>query len=62
MKLKINNEALAKSLGFVVGEKVNVECKRGVPIDREWRNRLKDAAIDNCVSVITETKKKGASK
>lgn len=60
MKIKINNEALAKSLGFRVGEVVDVECRQGVPVNKEWRNRIKDAVIDNCVTVMPDkTTKKG---
>lgn len=62
MKVKINNAALAKSLGYRPEEVVEVECKNGVPIDREWRNRLRDAKIDNCVSIIEETKPKKGGK
>lgn len=56
MKIKINNEALALALGEKPNAIVNVEDKNGIPVKREWRNRLKDARIDNCVEVITEKK------
>lgn len=39
--------------------------QNGVPLDRFWRNRLKDAETDNCVEVIkprTKTTKKEKAK
>lgn len=30
--------------------------ENGVPLARFWRNRLKDAAIDNCVEVVKPSK------
>ena len=54
----IENEALAKAMGFDVGERVTVETKRGVPINREWRNRLNDSKIDGCVKMVENNSKK----
>ena len=51
MKVTVNNEALAGVLGIKAGGKVEVECKNGVPVDRYWRNRFRDATIDNCISL-----------
>lgn len=37
----------------------------GVPLERFWRNRLKDAKADNCVEVVTtrtQTTKKEKAK
>lgn len=59
MKVKINNKALAKTLNLKLDDTVDVECKNGVPINREWRNRIKDAKIDKCVIIIKDTKIKG---
>lgn len=53
----INNPALAKLLGVKQGDKVSVECKNKIPLLREWRNRFRDAEIDNCISVCQTTKK-----
>jgi len=52
VKVKVNSVALAGLLGVKPGGIVDVECKRGVPVAKEWRNRLKDAEIDGCVSVV----------
>lgn len=58
MKIKIKSEALASALGYKAGDIVKVECRQGVPVSREWRNRIKDSAIDGCVEIVKE--KKGA--
>ncbi len=47
----INNAALAALHKVKVGDTVAVDVKQGVPVNREWRNRFKDAVIDNCISV-----------
>jgi hypothetical protein len=50
MKLKINN------VHGYSGE-VTVKCDRnGIPLERFWRNRLRDAKTDNCVEVVTAKK------
>ena len=54
MKLKIINEQLKALHGEVVDVAVN---NYGKPIERYWRNRLRDAAIDCCVEAIEEKPK-----
>ena len=56
MKVKVNNEALAGVLGVKPGAIVDVKCKNGIPVTLEWRNRLKDAAVDECVTVQSDKK------
>lgn len=51
-QVKVNNGALAVALGLTPGAVVDVKCKNGVPLEREWRNRFRDMAIDNCISII----------
>lgn len=51
IRVTVVNAALAKALKVTPGATVNVETKNGVPTSREWRNRLKDAAIDGCVRI-----------
>ena len=57
MKVKVNSEALAGLLGVKPGASVDVECKSGVPVSKEWRNRLKDAKIDDCISLVEKNRK-----
>jgi hypothetical protein len=59
----VNNEALADTLGVAVGSEVHVGCKNGIPLNREWRNRFKDAEIDGCITIVqnkVSKSKKGA--
>lgn len=54
VKIKINNEALQA----LYGGEIQVDANRhGMPKQRYWRNRLRDAAIDGCVEIV----KQGAS-
>jgi len=52
IKVKVNNAALAKFLEVALDTVIHVPSKNGIPLNREWRNRLRDAEIDKCVSVI----------
>lgn len=61
LKVIINNEALAKLHGVKKGQHLFVTAKGGVPVNREWRNRLKDAKIDKCITVAKIEKKPTAT-
>lgn len=51
--LKLNS-SLA---GYPEGHLLQIDADdEGIPLDRYWRSRLRDAEIDNCVAV---TKNKG---
>ncbi len=55
-QLKLNVPLAGILKGQVIKVKVD---KAGTPIERYWRDRLKDAEIDNCVNFVdrkTETK------
>lgn len=54
MKLKINNVP-----GYE-GEITIQTDAFGVPLEKFWRNRLKDAITDKCVEIVKP--KKGATK
>ena len=60
MKIKIKNEALALMLGYNQSDIIEIECRQGVPVSKEWRNRIKDSHIDDCIEIVKE--KKGAKK
>lgn len=48
LNLKINNVA-----GYDPGSTIAVKIdQNGLPLERLWRNRLKDAETDNCVEVV----------
>ena len=49
LKLKLN-QSMA---GYEAGREVTIQTDRsGVPLEKFWRRRLKDAETDNCVEVI----------
>jgi len=49
--------------GHKVGTVVSIECDvDSVPLNREWRNRVKDSKIDNCVEFVAEKKPSKKSK
>ena len=62
MRVTINNEALAKALGYRVSDVITIEDKGGVPLNREWRNRLRDSETDQCVTVVTAASKERIKK
>lgn len=78
MKTPMENKELklhTDLAGHKAGETIRVKCKDGIPVDRYWRNRIEDSAIDGCVSVVeknpepevvletkTETKTKSGKK
>lgn len=58
MKLKIKKD-LKTPFGLKkANEIIEINDDSGVPTDRFWRNRLRDAAIDDCVQIIIENEKK----
>ena len=57
----VNNPELAVLLGVKPGARVDVKCKNGVPVTREWRNRFKDSEVDGCITVRQNTKKPAKS-
>lgn len=64
LKIKINSEGLADALGVKAGSEMEIDVsKTGIPVVREWRNRLRDSVIDNCISVVKkEVKSKKEAK
>lgn len=46
--------------GNPAGLKVKIETdKDGIPLDRYWRDRLKDAPKDGCITVVSSKQNKG---
>ena len=39
-------------MGYKKGTTITVNAEKGVPLDKFWRDRLKDSKIDNCVSIF----------
>ncbi len=41
--------------GVRAGTKMTLRVdKDGVPLEKQWRRRLRDAKIDNCISLVEE--------
>jgi len=53
-QIKLNTDLRGMMAGAVMPIRVD---KEDIPLDRYWRDRLKDAAIDNCIEFVK--KKKG---
>ena len=45
--------------GYEAGREVTVKTDiSGIPLEKFWRRRLRDANIDNCVEVVKASKQK----
>ena len=54
-EITLENKSDVTLGGVAPGGKVRVKVDRdGTPLDRYWRNRLRDAAIDGCVAKVIE--------
>ncbi len=52
-----------KKMGFYeAGTIVKVQHNQGIPVDKYWRDRIKDSAFDDCVTVIQPADKKKSVK
>jgi hypothetical protein len=55
MKLKLNQPMK----GYEAGREITVQTdSNGIPLEKFWRRRLRDAQIDNCVEVVKPSKTK----
>lgn len=55
MNLKLNTDLAGKKAGDIVTVKIDADK---TIVDRYWRRRFEDSAIDGCVEII-KTKTKG---
>lgn len=51
MKIKLNTNLGTYKKDTVLDIKAD---KNNIPLDKYWRQRLKDAATDNCVELVKE--------
>jgi hypothetical protein len=58
MKLKLNQDLKTPKGKLVKDSIIEIADIDGVPLDKFWRNRLKDSVIDNCVEIVS-TQQKG---
>ncbi len=65
-KMKLQNNTEHSMKGVAPGKIAIVNAVDGMPTDKYWRNRLRDAKIDDCVKDLTkhtkQTAKKGETK
>lgn len=55
MKLKLNQNLSTPKGKLNKDSIINVECdENSIPLNRFWRNRLKDSEFDNCVEIVKE--------
>ena len=54
IQLKINKPIHGHPTGSTVRVKTDDD---GVPIEKYWRDRLRDAVIDDCVEIVKATRK-----
>jgi len=58
LNLKLNQNLRTPKGNLLEGTIIELECDtNSIPLNRFWRNRLRDSAIDNCVGVINKNKK-----
>lgn len=53
MKIQLNADLRKSKKGDII----TIEDRNGVPIDPFWKRRLKDSAIDGCITVLDQKKK-----
>lgn len=59
-KAFIENKSQVRIHGLKPGAKLEIDVDdKNVPKDQQWRRRLKDAKVDECVELIKTKKKKG---
>lgn len=60
----IKNKSKVMLAGVKPGKTVKVPCdEHGTPLQKYWRNRIRDASIDDCVEVVKpKTAKKKETK
>ena len=53
MKIRLNQNLATPKGKLIKDEIIEIEVSEdGLPLDRFWRNRLKDAEIDNCIEIV----------
>ena len=53
MKIKVEKDLKHPILGLIqAGSEIEITDNEGVPIEIFWRNRLRDSAIDNVISIV----------
>lgn len=55
--MRINKYKILKAFGnYAVNTEVNVMCDdKNIPLDAEWRRRLRDSITDSCIKLVTDS-------
>lgn len=54
------NKTISK---YTEGTELDIRCdKNGIPLEKFWRDRLKESEKDGCITLITEKPKKSKPK
>lgn len=62
MKNKLKISIDKSFMQYTKGSIITVNANKGIPVDKFWRDRLKDSEIDGCVSVVKKTRKPSVKK
>ena len=62
MKNKLKISIDKSFMQYTKGSIITVNAKDGIPVDKFWRDRLKDSEIDGCVSIVKKTRKPAIKK
>jgi hypothetical protein len=53
MKIRLNQNLSTPKGKLTKDEVIEIETSEdGLPLDRFWRDRLKDSEIDNCIEIV----------
>jgi len=58
LQIRINKNFSPYRSGMVI----KVNHKNGIPLDKYWRDRIKDSVIDGCVTIIQSVENKKPAK
>lgn len=58
IKIKFNQDLRTPFGLFAKDQEIEIEAKNGVPLQHFWRNRIRDAEIDNAIEIINNKKDK----
>lgn len=63
LKLKLENKAIVPIHGVKPGQKFEVEADdHGVPLEKRWRDRLRDSKVDGAIVHVEPKRAKSGGK
>lgn len=59
IKIKILKELQNNNKIYKINDELEIEAdENSIPLNKFWRNRIKDAKIDNCIEILNNKVKK----